>query len=89
MTRWPTLTRKAASAGSSTSTLEPNLMRPTRWPRSTVLALAEVEDDAPSQKAGNLLEGDLDALRRCTVTTFCSLCSAEAGFMAFRYCPFR
>src|ERR1017187_4855662 len=36
LTRWPTLTRRAASAGSSTSTREPNLMRPTRWPRSTV-----------------------------------------------------
>src|SRR5271157_2073554 len=36
LTRWPTFTRKVAWAGNSTSTLEPNLIRPTRCPRSTV-----------------------------------------------------
>ena len=62
LTFWPTLTRISASAGSSTSTREPNLIRPTRWPRSRRVAFLEVEDDAPRQQAGNLLEGDLIAL---------------------------
>ena len=52
------------------------------------VALAQVEDNAPRQQAGNLLEGDLDASSPRTVTMFCSLRSAEAGFMAFRYWPF-
>ena len=62
-------------------------MSPTRWPRSTESPSAEVEDDAPRQQAGNLLERDLEAPRPLhDVTTFCSLRSAEAGFMALRYC---
>src|SRR6185312_13200973 len=34
-TREPVFTFNSASAGTSTSTREPNLMRPTLWPRST------------------------------------------------------
>ena len=36
LTRWPTFTRNSASAGRITSTRDPNLIRPMRWPRSSV-----------------------------------------------------
>ena len=55
------------------------------------VALPRMEDDAAGQQAGDLLEGDLHAAVGPwprTVTTFCSLRSAEAGFMALRYLPF-
>ena len=61
-TRSPTFTRSTASAGITTSTREPNLIRPTRCPRSTVSPFVVVEHDAPRQQAGNLLEGHLNAL---------------------------
>jgi len=47
------------------------------------VALVEVEDDAPGQKAGNLFEGDLNALAADGGDVLL-VWSAEAGFMAFR-----
>ena len=61
LTRSPTLTRNSAFAGNKTSTLEPNLMRPTRCPRSTRLAFDATADDAPRQQPRDLLEGDFEA----------------------------
>ncbi len=58
----PTFTRSAASAGIMTSTREPNLISPTRCPRSTVSPGLKVEDDASRQQAGDLFEHNLDAL---------------------------
>ena len=45
----------AASESKTTSTRDPNLISPTRWPRATVLRL-EVEYDAARDQAGDLLE---------------------------------
>src|ERR1700722_1837093 len=91
LTRSPTFTRSAAFAGITTSTRDPNLMRPTRCPRST---------DWPSLQRNTMRRAKRPAI--ClkvtsnpasapwprTVTVFCSLRSAEAGFMAFRNLPF-
>src|SRR5580658_8568893 len=87
----PTFTLRAASAGTMTSTLEPNLMRPTRCPRSTL---------SPAFKLNTMRRASRPAI--ClkttsmpsslpwplTVTIFCSFWSAELGFMAFKYLPF-
>ena len=57
------MTRISVPSGTKWSTREPNLIIPTRCPRATRRAGCQVEDDAPREGSGDLLEGHAPALR--------------------------
>src|SRR5579872_1537908 len=83
----PTLTCSLAAASMRTSTRDPNLINPTRSPRSTLSPTFLVKTIRRASNPAICLKTTV-CPSPSTVTTFCSFCSADAAFMAFRYLPF-
>src|ERR1035438_9843952 len=82
----PSLTWMAASESKITSTRDPNLIRPTRWPRATWSPAFRLNTMRRAIRPAICLKITVRP-SPSTVTMFCSFCSAELASMAFRNLP--
>src|SRR5208282_1183852 len=86
LTRSPGFTWMAASRSNRTSTREPNLMSPTRWPRATWSPTLKLKTMRRAIRPAICLNTKVRP-SPSTVTMFCSFSSADCAAMALRNLP--